>query len=229
MQGTQVLSFSRSTIGRKVIMAVTGLIGIGYVVVHMYGNLKIFISADYFNAYAEDLRYLGAPIFGHTHLLWILRIVLIVSVLAHIWAAYTLTQMAHRARPEDYAVKRTLQANYASKLMRWGGVVLVIFLLLHLMQLTWGTRIVTPDFIPGDPYANVKSTFANPVYAIFYVIAVGFLGLHLYHGGWSMVQTLGWLAPRYDTLVRRAAMLLGLVIFLGFAIVPLAVLFGFVN
>lgn len=229
MQGTQALSFSRSTIGRKVIMAVTGLIGIGYVVVHMYGNLKVFIGPSYFDKYAEDLRSLGAPIMGHTHTLWVLRIILIVSVLAHIWAAYTLTMMARRARPEDYAVKRTLQANYASKLMRWGGVVIVVFLLLHLMQLTWGTSVVSPDFVRGEVYNNVVNTFSNPVYAIFYIIAVGFLGLHLYHGGWSMVQTLGWLNPRYDMLVKRAAALLGLIIFVGFAIVPFAVLVGIVQ
>ncbi|MCP4167737.1 MAG: succinate dehydrogenase cytochrome b subunit [Chloroflexi bacterium] len=229
MQATQTLSFYRSTIGRKVIMAVTGLVGIGYVLAHMYGNLKIFFGLSYFNHYAEGLRELGAPILGHEHALWVMRFVLIGSVFAHVWAAYTLSIQARRARPGDYAVKRTLQANYASKLMRWGGALLAVFLLLHLMQLTWGTRYVVANFIPGDPYSNVISTFSFVPTAIFYIIAVGFLGLHLYHGGWSLVQTLGWLDPRYDKLVRILAALLALVIFIGFSIVPLAVMLGLVR
>jgi len=229
MQGTQTMSFARSTIGRKVIMAVTGLVGIGYVLAHMYGNLKVFIGADYFDHYAEGLKELGAPILGHEHFLWIFRIVLIVSVVAHVWAAWSLTQQAHKARPEEYAVKRTLDANYSTKLMRWGGVVIFAFLVLHLMQLTFGTRIVSPDFVRGEVYDNVISTFSFAPTAIFYIIAVAFLGLHLYHGGWSMMQTLGWLAPRYDKIVRLAAAGLGLVIFLGFSIVPLAVLFRIVQ
>ncbi len=229
MQGTQTMSFARSTIGRKVIMAVTGLVGIGYVLAHMYGNLKVFIGNDYFNHYAEGLRELGAPVLGHEHFLWIFRIVLIVSVIAHVWAAYSLTMQARKARPDEYAVKRTLEANYATKLMRWGGVLIFVFLVLHLMQLTLGTRIVSPGFVRGEVYANVVRTFSFAPTAIFYIIAVGFLGLHLYHGGWSMMQTLGWLAPRYDKTVRILAAGLGLVIFLGFSIVPLAVLLGFVQ
>ncbi len=129
MQGTQTMSFARSTIGRKVIMAVTGVVGIFYVLAHMYGNLKVFIGNDYFNHYAEGLRELGAPVLGHEHFLWVFRLVLIVSVIAHVWAAYSLTMQARRARPDDYAVKRTLEANYASKLMRWGGVLIFVFLI----------------------------------------------------------------------------------------------------
>jgi succinate dehydrogenase / fumarate reductase, cytochrome b subunit len=229
MQSTQTMSFARSTIGRKVIMAVTGVVGIFYVLAHMYGNLKVFIGADYFDRYAEGLRELGAPMLGHEHFLWIFRIVLIVSVVAHVWAAWSLTQQAHKARPDDYAVKRTLEANYATKLMRWGGVLIFVFLILHLMQLTFGTRYVSPGFVQGAVYANVVRAFSYPPTAIFYIIAMAFLGLHLYHGGWSMMQTLGWLAPRYDKIVRILAAGLGLIIFIGFSIVPLAVLLGFVQ
>lgn len=227
MQGVQVLSFSRSTIGKKVIMAVTGVIGIGFILVHMYGNLKVFIGPEYFNAYSEDLRALGAPIFGHAHALWIMRLILIASVALHVWAATALTIQARKARPDQYAVKRTLEANYASKLMRWGGVVIFVFILYHLMHFTWGN--IHPDFIPGEVYHNLVVGFQFLPNVIFYLIAVSLLGLHLYHGGWSMMQTLGILSPRYDQAVRRGAAAFALLMTLGFAVVPLAVLFGVVK
>ncbi len=228
MQGTQTLTFARSTIGRKVIMAVTGLVGIGFLLGHMYGNLKIFLGAEYFNHYAEGLRDLGAPLLGHTHFLWIFRLVLIASVVLHVWAAYSLTRQAWAARPDDYAVKRTIEANYATKLMRWGGVLIFVFITYHLMHFTMGI-LVHPDFIHGDAYHNVMVGFSWAPAAIFYIIAVIMLGIHLYHGGWSLMQTLGILAPRYDTLVRRLALLLGIIVALGFSIVPAAVLTGFVK
>lgn len=228
MQGTQTLSFARSTIGRKVIMAVTGLVGIGFLLGHMYGNLKIFLGAEYFNHYAEGLRDLGAPLLGHTHFLWIFRLVLIASVVLHVWAAYSLTRQAWAARPDDYAVKRTIEANYATKLMRWGGVLIFVFITYHLMHFTLGI-LVHPNFTPGDAYQNVIIGFSWAPAAIFYIIAVFTLGIHLYHGGWSLMQTLGILAPRYDTLVRRLALLLGITVAVGFSIVPFAVLTGFVK
>jgi len=228
MQGTQTLSFARSTIGRKVIMAVTGLIGIGFLLGHMYGNLKIFLGAEYFNHYAEGLRELGAPVLGYTHFLWAFRLTLIAAVVLHVWAAYSLTRQAWAARPDDYAVKRTIEANYATKLMRWGGVLIFVFIIYHLLQLTLGV-LVHPDFVRGDAYHNVIVAFSWAPAAIFYIIAVIMLGIHLYHGGWSMMQTLGILAPRYDTLVRRLALLLGIIVAVGFSIVPFAVLTGFVK
>lgn len=229
MQGIQVMSFSRSTIGKKVIMAVTGLAGIGFVIFHMYGNLKVFAGPAYFNEYSAGLRELGAPVFGHTHLLWLARIVLILSVVLHIWAATSLTIQARKARPDDYAARRTLQANYASKTMRLGGVVIFLFLIFHLMHLTFGVKAVNPQFEHGQVYSNLVYGFQSTPVAIFYIIAVLALGLHLYHGGWSLVQTLGILDPKYDTLVKRLSMLLAVLITVGFAIVPLAVISGIVT
>src|ERR687885_290293 len=119
------LTLYRSSIGKKAIMAITGLIGIGFLFLHMYGNLKIFEGPEYFNDYAAGLRTLGAPVFGHTHLLWVARIVLLGAVLAHIWAAYSLTMQDWAGRPRGmrYALKKSVQATYASRTMRWGGVI----------------------------------------------------------------------------------------------------------
>lgn len=229
MQGMQAMTLYRSTIGKKAIMAVTGLVGIGFVFFHMYGNLKIFLGPEYFNAYAEGLRELGAPIFGHTHILWILRIVLLASVVLHVWAAVSLYQQARRARPNKYAVQRTVQANYAAKTIRYGGIVIFFFIIFHLMHFTWGTPGIHNDFIYGDPYHNVISGFQFWPAAVLYLVAVTALGFHLYHGTWSMIQTLGILSKKYDTAVRLAGLALAVIISVGFALVPIAVMAGMVQ
>lgn len=218
----------RSSIGKKALMAVTGLVGIGFIFFHMYGNLKIFFGAAYFNEYAEGLRELGAPIFSHTHLLWVLRIVLVASVVLHVWAAVSLYRQAKKARSTNYVMKRTVAANYAAKTIRWGGVVLFFFIIFHLMHFTWGTPGVHSDFIPGDAYHNVVVGFQNIPVTLFYLLAVLALGFHLYHGTWSMIQTLGFLSSRYDTAVRLFGLALAVIIAGGLAVVPLAVMFGIV-
>ena len=215
-----------STIAKKVIMALTGLVWIGFVFFHMYGNLKVFNGAEYFNHYAEALRSLGAPVFSHLHLLTLLRIVVVISLILHVWAAYSLTRQAQKARSTKYEVKRTVAANYASITMRYGGTVILLFILFHLADLTWGVEALSPDFDRLDPYMNVISSFQNPLVVLFYLLALTALGFHLYHGTWSMLQTLGILSQKYDKVVRICGLLLALVITLGFAIVPLAVLFG---
>ncbi len=228
MQATSVLTLHRTSIGKKAIMAVTGLIGIGYVTIHMYGNLKVFQGQEYFNHYAESLRDIGAPIFSHLHLLTIARVVLLAAIVLHVWAAVTLYNQARKARPQSYAVKRTVQANYAAKTIRYGGIVLFLFILFHLAQLTWG--VIDPNnFVRTDPYSNVIHSFQSIPVTIFYLIALAALGLHLYHGTWSMFQTLGILNRKYDPYVRGFALLLALVIPIGFAAVPLAIMFGFVQ
>lgn len=225
---TQPLPSSMSSIVKKAIMAVTGLFGLGFVFFHMYGNLKIFEGQAYFNEYAHSLRELGAPIFGHLHLLTVLRLVLIASVILHVWAAVTLYGRARKARATKYAVKRTVQADYAAVTMRWGGLVVFLFILFHLADLTWGVNAVSPDFDRSDPYANVVSTFQSLPVVIFYLLALAALGMHLYHGTWSMFQTLGFLNQRYDMAVRIFSWILALVIPIGFAIVPIAVLAGII-
>jgi succinate dehydrogenase / fumarate reductase cytochrome b subunit len=226
-----VLTLYRSSIGKKVIMAVTGVVGIGFVLLHMYGNLKAFIGPEYFNTYAEGLRTMGAPIFGHTHLLWIARIVLLAAVVLHVWAAWSLYQESQRARSTKYVKHNTLQANPAALYIRFGGVVIFIFIILHLMHFTWGIPGVHPDFRPGDAYHNLVTGFQSYAYlpAIFYLIATVALGFHLYHGAWSMFQTLGLNNHLYTQPLRALSLILALVISIGFAAVPAAVLLGIIK
>lgn len=228
MQATQTQSWSpyTSSIIKKVIMALTGLIWIGFVFFHMYGNLKVFYGAAYFAEYAEGLRSLGAPVFGHLHLLTVLRIVVVVAVILHVWAAISLTRQAQKARSTKYQMKRTVEANYASITMRWGGAVIALFILFHLADLTWGVETLSPDFDRHTPYLNVISSFQSPIVVIAYLIALVALGFHLYHGIWSLMQTLGFLNRKYDKLVRVCGLLLALLITVGFAVVPLSVMFG---
>jgi len=224
-----VMTLHRSSIGKKAIMAVTGLIWIGYVVVHMYGNLKAFLGAEYFNTYAEDLRGIGAPIFGHLHLLIIARTVLIAAILLHIWAAYTLYQQAQHARPTNYVVKKHVQAKYASLTMRYGGVALLIFLIYHLMHLTWGMPVAPGGFVRGEPYQNLVNGFQFLPATLLYLIGSIALGFHLYHGTWSMFQTLGLNNKNTETPIRALALGLGVLIPVGFALVPLSVVFGIIR
>lgn len=217
----------RSSIGKKVIMAITGVIWVGYLTLHMYGNLKVFNGAVYFNHYAENLREIGAPIFGHLHLLTIARIVFVVSIALHIWAAVTLTIMARKARPDDYKMRKVVQAKYASITMRYGGVAIGLFLLYHLAHFTWGS--LPGQFVRGDAYGNLVAGFQNPVNSILYLIALVAVGMHLYHGTWSMFQTLGINNKDYDRSLRGLALALGVLIPVGFALVPIAVMFRFIS
>jgi succinate dehydrogenase / fumarate reductase cytochrome b subunit len=226
-----VLSLYRTSIGKKVIMAVTGLIGIGYVIMHMYGNLKAFLGMAYFNHYAEGLRELGAPVFGHAHLLWIARLVLLGAVVLHVWAAWSLYQDAERARSTKYAKHVKLQANPAALYMRVGGVILFVFIILHLMHFTWGVPGVHPDFRWDDAYHNLVAGFKSYFYlpAIFYLVAMVALGFHLYHGAWSMFQTLGLNNHTYTQPLRLLSLALAIIIAGGFALIPLAIMFGIIS
>jgi len=234
---TGALTLYRSSIGKKAIMAVTGLIGIGFLLVHMYGNLKIFEGPQYFNDYAAGLRSLGSPVFGHTHLLWVARIVLLGAVVAHVWAAYSLTRQDWEGRPRGmhYAQKRSVQSTYASRTMRWGGVILALFIVFHIMHFTLGLvgygageyqREAGGQFYA---YQNVVNGFRVWPATIFYIIAMVALSLHIYHGFWSMFQTLGLNSNRTNLLLRGLSLAVALILLVGFVSVPLAVLFGFVQ
>ncbi|MCB0214235.1 MAG: succinate dehydrogenase cytochrome b subunit [Anaerolineae bacterium] len=225
------LTLYRTTIGRKIIMAITGLVGIGFVIGHMYGNLKAFAfmgGPEYFNKYAEGLRELGAPVFGHGHLLWIVRLVLLACIVLHVWSAYTLYQDSNRARSTSYAQHKTLQATVASLYIRIGGLLLFIFIIFHLAHFTWGIPGIHPHFVHGEVYDNVvyglQSYFYLP--AIFYLIAMVALGFHIYHGAWSMFQTLGLNNRTYTQPLRALSLTLAIIIAGGFSLVPLAVIFG---
>jgi succinate dehydrogenase / fumarate reductase cytochrome b subunit len=224
-----VMALPRTTIGKKIIMAVTGLVWLGFVLLHMYGNLKAFGGAAYFNEYAEGLRAVGAPIFGHLHLLTVARLVLVGSIVLHVWAAVTLTQQAQRARPRNYTLKKRVQANYASLTMRWGGAVLFLFIVYHLMHFTWGIRVAPGEFIHGDAYGNLVRGFQFWPVTVFYLVAVSALAFHTYHGGWSLFQTLGLNNENTEKPLRGLAFGLALLLGVGFAIVPVAVMIGVIR
>lgn len=225
-----VINLYQTSIGKKVIMAITGLIGIGFVILHMYGNIKVFGGPEYFNAYSEGLRGLGAPIFGHTHLLWIGRLVLLAAVVLHAWAAWSLYQESQRARKVKYIKHTKIQASAAALYIRVGGVILLIFIVFHLMHFTWGVPGIHPDFSETDVYRNLVVGFSSYGYlpAIFYLVAMTALGFHLYHGTSSLFQTLG-LNDHDAKPLRAFSLCLAIVVAAGFAIVPLAVMFGLIS
>jgi succinate dehydrogenase / fumarate reductase, cytochrome b subunit len=186
-----VLALYRSDLGKKYAMAVTGLILMLFVLGHMVGNLKLYLGASSFDRYGEWLRTVGEPALPKQTLLWIVRIVLLASVFLHIDAAYRLTRSNRAARPVRYQSPREFAAaDFASRTMRWSGILVALFVIFHLLDLTWGTA--NPDFIAGDPFHNEVASFQRVPVAIAYVIANLALALHLYHGAWSLWQSLGY-------------------------------------
>ena len=213
-----LLSFWRSTIGKKVVMGVTGLIGLGFVIGHMAGNLQAFSGEEKIDAY-------GALLHGPLHeVLLIARVVLIAAVLLHITAAYQLTMLSRAARPVDYANRRPQVSTLASKTLRWGGVLLLVFLVFHILHFTIGT--VHPDFVEGRVYRNLSTGFAVKWVAAFYLVAMVALAMHLYHGAWSSMRTLGLAKQSAHPLKRYLPVVLAVVISFGFAVIPLAFLLG---
>ena len=220
----RVLTLSRSLIGKKVVMAVTGVLLLGFLAGHMYGNLKAFQGSEHFNAYAEGLRTLGMPLFGRTHLLWVARGILLISLFAHIWAAYAVTRASWAARPAGYQQLKLVETTYAARTMRWGGVIIFLYVVYHLLDLTFGR--INPAFVPGDVYHNLIASFQRPLVSGGYIVAMLILSLHLYHGIFSGFQTLGLNHPRYNHLRRGIALGFTLVVIAGFVSVPAAALAG---
>jgi succinate dehydrogenase cytochrome b subunit len=220
--GNPVLRFWRSAIGKKWVMGVTGIMLLGFVLAHMIGNLKIYLGADALDHYAEWLRTLGEPALPRTILLWILRIGLILAFVFHIVAAAQLTRMNRRARPTAYQSPRDyVAADFASRTMRWTGVIVGLYLIFHLMDLTWGNA--NPDFVRGDTYANVIHSFQRVPVAIVYILANIALAIHIYHGAWSMFQSLGINNPRWNGLRRKFAIGFAVLIGIGNISFPLLV------
>jgi succinate dehydrogenase / fumarate reductase cytochrome b subunit len=224
----RALTLWDSTVGKKIMMAVTGVILIGFVIVHMIGNLKVYQGADAFNHYAEGLRTLGEPFFGYGQLLWILRIILLVAVIVHIVAAVQLVLHSRKARAIGYRkYDGDMVFSYASRTMKWGGLIILGFVIYHLLHLTFGSA--HPDFIAGDVYHNLVAGFRSWPVSIAYVLAMIPLGFHLYHGFWSMFQTFGATNPKLDRMRRPLAAALALVVVLGNISFPVAVLTGVVG
>jgi succinate dehydrogenase / fumarate reductase cytochrome b subunit len=214
----------RSTVGQKIAMAVSGAILVLWVIGHMLGNLKVFFGPQAINDYAEGLRVVGEPFFGRGQLLWVARIVLVVSAAIHIAAAGRLTLLSRAARPVGYRKAPHLEFSYASRTMRWGGVIVLVYAVYHLLHMTFGSA--HPAFVPGDVYHNLIAGFqAWPVVAA-YTFATAMLMFHLYHGIWSGLQTLGVSHPRYERLRRGGAAATAVILFVGFMAVPAAVVFG---
>ena len=222
----------KSAVGKKAVMAASGIVLFGFVLVHMIGNLKLYEGVDeeghyFLNNYAGFLREVGTPALPTSGLLWILRVVLIVAVVLHIWAAWQLTLMNRAARPVGYDRRDLVQASYASRTMRWGGVIILLFVVFHLLDLTFGAA--NPDFVEKDVYHNVVASFSRWPVALFYILANVALGFHLYHGLWSMFQSLGWNHPRFNSWRRRFAQAFAWIITLGNVSFPLAVAAGFIR
>ena len=220
-------NFYRSAIGKKAVMAVTGVILFGWIFLHMVGNLKLYMGPEHLNEYAHFLRAMGAPAVPETGLLWISRIVLLLCVVFHIHAAYALTMMNRAARPVGYKSRDYVKASYASRTMRWGGVIILLFIVYHLLHLTTGQA--HHDFVKDDVYHNVVTGFQQPLVAAAYIIANLALGLHLYHGVWAMFSSVGVTHQRFDNWRRTFATAFAVIITVANISFPLTVLAGLVR
>lgn len=217
----------RSAIGKKAVMAVTGLILFGWIFLHMVGNLKVYFGPEHFNEYARFLKTMFAPAVPEAGMLWLSRIVLLVAVVFHIHSAYALTMMNREARPIAYADRGFVKASYASRTMRWGGVIILIFIIYHILHFTTGQA--HHNFIQTDPYHNFVAGFRIWWISAFYIVANIALGLHLYHGVWSMFLSLGVTHKRFENWRRMFATVFAVLITLGNISFPLSVLLGIVR
>ena len=234
----------RSAVGKKAVMAVTGIILFGFVLGHMIGNLKLYepgvycpslnaagtcasTPVPYLDAYGAFLRNVGAPALPASGALWIVRVVLLLSVILHIWAAWQLTRMNRQARPRGYANGPKRHTSYASRTMRWGGIIILLFVIYHLLDFTAGT--LNPGFQEGAVRRNMLASFSVWYVALFYIVAQVALGFHLYHGLWSLFQSLGWNHPRFNHWRSGFAHAFAWIITLGNISFPLAVLSGLIR
>ncbi len=218
--------FSNSVV-KKVIMAVSGIIMILYLVAHMIGNLHAFQGAESFNDYSHWIRTVGEPAVPHYTVLTIVRIVLVVSVVAHFWAAISLWRQARRARPVPYVTKKRVQQSFASRTVRWGGVILALFIIWHILDLTVG--VVNPAGTGTEPYDRLVASFSNIPITLFYVLALLILGWHLRHGIYAATQTLGQTNKRRERAVNAIAYVVATVLTVGFLITPLSIAFGLID
>lgn len=222
-----ITSLWRSTVGMKILMALSGILLVGFIVAHMAGNLKAFAGPASFNAYAEFLRDVGYPLLPHSGVLWVMRLGLLAAAGVHIWSAFKLARISQAARAVGYRKVQSQVFVYASRTMRWGGLIILVFLFYHLAHMTTGQA--HPSFIHGDAYHNLVAGFQSPLVVAFYVLAVVMLAFHLYHGIWSVFQTLGADNPAYRRFRRPVAGFVTAVTLLGFLAVPLAVQMGVIS
>ncbi|HWR13691.1 MAG TPA: succinate dehydrogenase cytochrome b subunit [Terriglobales bacterium] len=214
--------FWQTTVGKKAIMAVTGIILFGFVVGHLLGNLQVFQGPEKLDQYAVTLRKLGP-------LLWATRIVLLLSVILHIWSSFQLWLLHREARPVQYVKKANLHSTYASRTMYWSGPIILAFVIYHLLHFTFGVVHPGGPFEHGKVYQNVVTGFQVWPVSVFYIIAMIMLCYHLYHGLWSMFQTLGFSHPVYSPVIQNLAKVIAILIAVGNISIPVAVMAGFIK
>jgi succinate dehydrogenase / fumarate reductase cytochrome b subunit len=225
-----------SSVGKKFVMAITGIILFGYVVLHLWGNLKIFAGPETINDWGAFLRVFGDPVFASEQVLWVIRVFLGTCLVLHIVAAIQLTRRDWASRPARYASWKSqglpgISSTYASRTMRWTGIVILLFIIYHVLDLTTGT-LHPSNYAPfehGEIYSNVIGSFSTWYVALIYIVAVSLLGLHLYHGIWSAFQTLGWNTARANRLWRNVALVVAVALTVGNIAIPVAVLTGIIE
>jgi succinate dehydrogenase / fumarate reductase cytochrome b subunit len=228
-----LLDLYGTAVGKKYVMAITGIGMMGFVLAHMIGNLKMYLGAEEFDHYAEFLRELLVPIAPHGAVLWILRGGLIVMLALHLHSAWSLTQMNRKARSVKYQSARDYQiASFASRTMRWTGIIVLLFIIWHLLDLTLGvTNTIgsSDEFVKEEVYTNVVRSFERVPVAVFYILANIALGVHLFHGTWSLFQSMGWNNPRFNQWRRAIAIGVATIVVVGNVSFPVAVLAGIVG
>jgi succinate dehydrogenase / fumarate reductase cytochrome b subunit len=220
---------ARSTIALKLLMAASGIVFLGFVLVHMYGNLQAFAGHDAFNEYAHHIREIGEPILPHKGALWIVRVGLILALVVHVYSAVVLWRRAGRARTVKYQVKKNSSSSISSRWMRWGGLTILLFLVWHLLNFTIG-KVNVAGGPTNDPYVLLVDSFEVWWLTAIYLVAMLALGMHLHHGVWSAAQTLGL---TNNVRARRNAKVLGAIVAVviagGFSLVPIFVLAGVIS
>jgi succinate dehydrogenase / fumarate reductase cytochrome b subunit len=217
----KALRFYQASIGKKAVMAVTAVVLFGYVIGHLAGNMQVYLGAEQMDRYAAFLH--SMPV-----LLWGVRALLLVCVVLHIMASIQLTILKQQARPIGYVKKDAVGSNIASRSMIWSGAMIAAFVVYHLLDLTAGVAN-TAQYQELHAYENLVYSFQRVPVSVFYIIAMVLLGMHLYHGIWSMFQTLGFSHPRYTPVIKRASAVVAILITAGFISIPIAVMTGVVG
>jgi len=214
--------FLASTNGKKIVMAVTGVILFAFVVGHMLGNLQIYEGAAKINAYGRFLK--SIP-----ELLWGVRGVLLLAVCLHIWATIGLAVRNNQARPKGYARTKSVASSYASRTMYWSGPILFCFIVYHLLHFTAGIVHPGSDFVEGDVYHNMVTSFSVWYVSAWYILSMILLGLHIRHGAWGFLQSLGFNHPRHSPVIKRLAAVIAFLLVAGFISIPISVMAGLVK
>jgi len=223
------LEFYNSNVGRKWVMAISGIVGLGFLFFHMFGNLHLYEEPARFDEYAESLREIGTPVFSHTFILWLARLGLLAAFLIHLHAAFTLWWKNRNAKPVGYENQQWVESTFASRYMLITGIIVLVFIVYHLAHLTWGLDSLNPSFTRGEARENLVEGLESPITAGWYIIANLALGLHVLHGAWSLFQSLGVTSPRFNKWRRNFAIGFAAVIVLGNVSIPLAITTGLVG